>query len=143
MKFNSLCEVLMVVVFYLVVYFDVLYVFVDEGNVVGIGVWIFGFEYWYMLMLIVIDYLNSFDIIVVFVLVWLCINQFDVFINLDKWEDVFKFEVEILNYIMVDILIKLKLIEWVIVKVDGKGYQVEYYLELINEYDDFVMWRFV
>ena len=141
MKATSLREALTVAVPYLAAHPDALHVFVDEGNVVGTGARSLGFEYRYTLTLIVTDYPDSADTVVVPVLAWLRTNQPDAFTNPDKREDAFKFEAEILTHDTVDISIKLQLTERVTVKVDANGYQVEHHPEPINENDDPATWR--
>ncbi len=141
MKANSLREALTAAVPYLAAHPEALHVFVDEGTVVGTGARSLGFEYRYTLTLIVTDYPDSSDTVVVPVLAWLRTHQPDAFTNPDKQEDAFKFEAEILNHTTVDISIKLKLTERVTVKVDGKGYHVQHHPEPINEADDPATWR--
>ena len=141
MKATSLREALTAAVPYLAAHPEALHVFVDEGNVVATGARSLGFEYRYTLTLIVTDYPDSSDTVVVPVLAWLRTNQPDAFTNPDKREDAFKFEAEILTHDTVDISIKLQLSERVTVKVDRSGYQVKHHPEPINENDEPATWR--
>ncbi|MGD7095894.1 phage tail protein [Ralstonia solanacearum] len=137
----SLREALTAAVPHLAANPDTLHVFVDEGHVEASAARSLSFDYQYTLTLIVTDYPDSADSIVVPVLAWLRVNQAELFANPDRRADGFKFEAEIINHDTVDLAIKLKLSERVTVKVDGNGYQVEHHPEPINEGDDPASWR--
>ncbi len=118
-----------------------LHIFVDEGRVVATGARTLSFEYQYTLTLIVVDFADSSDAIMVPVLAWLRVHQPEVFFNPDQQREGFKFEADILNHSTVDLAIKLPLTERVTVTVDGSGYLVEHHDEPVNEYDDPATWR--
>lgn len=99
---------------------DKLLVFVTNGNIVSTGAPSLGFEYGYNLELIVTDFPESSDNIVIPILAWLQTNQPEMLANPDLRSDGFKFEAEILNNSTCDIKITLALTERVIVAIaDG------------------------
>jgi len=118
-----------------------LHLFADEGRVVAGGGKTLSFEYQYTLTLIVVDFADSSDAIMVPLLAWLRVNQPELFFNPDQRRDGFRFEAEILNHSAVDLAIKLPLTERVIVTVDGPGYRIQHHDEPINEHDDPATWR--
>ncbi|MGD7155241.1 phage tail protein, partial [Ralstonia pseudosolanacearum] len=87
MKLTSLRDALTAGVPHLAANPDALHVFVDEGRVVGTGARSLSFEYQYTLTLIVTDYPDSSDTIVVPVLAWLRTNQPDLFANDERRRD--------------------------------------------------------
>lgn len=117
-----------------------LHIFVDEGRVVSTGARTLSFEYQYTLTLIIVDFAESSDAIMVPVLAWLRVNQPELFFSPDQQREGFKFEADILNHSTVDLAIKLPLTERVTVAVDGSGYQIEHHDEPVNEYDDPATW---
>ncbi len=118
-----------------------LHIFVDEGRIVATGTKTLSFEYQYTLTLIVTDYGDSADSLMVPILAWLRANQSELFFNPDRRADGFKFEADILNHNTVDISVKLTLTERVTVRVAGGGYQVDHQPEPVNENDDPSTWR--
>lgn len=101
---------------------DRLQVFVENGRIVSSGSRNLSHEYRYSLTLIVTDYTDSEDELMLPILAWLRVNQPELFENPSQRETAFQFEVELLNNDAADIEIKLALTERVSVKPgpDGK-----------------------
>lgn len=118
-----------------------LHLFVDEGRVVATGGKTISFEYRYTLTLIVTDFNQPSDVVMVPLLAWLRVNQSELFFNPDRREHGIQFEADILNHSTVDLALKLPLSERVTVRVEGSGYRVEHQPEPINENDDPSSWR--
>ncbi|WP_455154817.1 phage tail protein [Cupriavidus campinensis] len=118
-----------------------LHLFVDEGRVVATGAKTISFEYQYTLTLIVTDFSQSADTLMVPVMAWLRENQAELFTNPEKRPDGFKFETDILNHNCVDLLMRVPLTERVIVKVVDGRYSVTHAAEPVNEFDDPSSWK--
>ncbi|CNL62764.1 phage tail protein [Yersinia aldovae] len=93
-----------------------LHVFIDKGAIIATLAPSLSFEYQYTLNLVVTDYADSLDLIVVPILHWLRTNQPDMMANPDKRQDCFTFGVDYLDNEVRDISIDIKLTERVIVK---------------------------
>lgn len=100
---------------------DRLQVFVEKGRIVCNGTRNLSHEYRYTLTLVVTDYPDSEDEIMLPLLGWLRVNQPELFENPSRWDTAFQFEVELLNNNTVDIEIQLALTERVIVKPGHDG----------------------
>jgi len=100
---------------------DRLQVFVERGRIVCTGTRNLSHEYRYTLTLLVTDYPDSEDDIMLPILSWLRINQPELFENPARWDEAFQFEVEQLNHDTADIEIQLALTERVIVTTDADG----------------------
>lgn len=117
-----------------------LHIFVDEGRVVATGARSLSFEYQYTLTMIVVDFGDSSNAIMVPLLAWLRVNQSELFFNPDLQRNGVRFEADILNHDTVDLAIKVPLTERVTVKVADGGYQVTHQTEPVNEGDDPASW---
>ncbi|CQD62845.1 P2 phage tail completion R family protein [Yersinia enterocolitica] len=95
---------------------DCLHVFIDNGAIIATLAPSLSFEYQYTLNLVITDYADNLDLIIVPILHWLRTNQPDIMANPDKRPDGFTFEVDYLDNKMRDISIDLKLTERTIVK---------------------------
>lgn len=120
---------------------DKLHLFVEEGRVVATGAKTISFEYQYTLTLLVTDFAESADAIMVPVMAWLRANQPELFTNPDRRPDGFKFETDILSHDCVDLLMRIPLTERVIVKVVEGHYVVTHAPEPVNEFDDRSGWK--
>lgn len=118
-----------------------LHLFVEEGRAVATGAKTISFEYQYILTLLVTDFSESADTIMLPVMAWLRENQPELFTNPDKRPDGFKFETDILNHDCVDLLMRIPLTERVIVKVVDGRYTVTHASEPANEFDDPSGWK--
>ncbi|MEN3261320.1 phage tail protein [Sodalis endosymbiont of Spalangia cameroni] len=98
---------------------DCLHIFIDEGAIVSTLAPSLSFEYQYTLNLVITDYADSADPLVVAILHWLRSHQPDIMANPDKRDKGFTFEVDFLDNAMRDISLNLRLTERVIVREDG------------------------
>lgn len=95
---------------------DKLHVFIEKGAVatkLGAGL---GFEYRYTMQLIVTDFAEPADVLVVPMLVWLQTNQPDLLQDPVRRDKALAFEAEIIDHDKIDIAITLDLSERVLVK---------------------------
>jgi hypothetical protein len=100
---------------------DALHIFLDEGRIISTAATSLSFEYQYVLNVIVTDYSEHADTIVVPILAWLRRNQIDLLLNPDRGRDGFRFEADILNHTTLDLSIKLTLTERVgVTENEGK-----------------------
>ena len=120
---------------------DKLHIFIDQGRVEATGARTLSFEYQYTLTLIVTDFADDTNALVVPILAWLREHQPEIFFNPDRRRDGFTFEAEVLNHTTVDVAVKLALSERVVVRVVGDRYQVEHAPEPVNEADNNTGWR--
>lgn len=100
---------------------DKLHVFIDEGRIDASGTAALAFIYRYTLNLIITDWADDADVIVVPILAWLKGNQPEAFGNPDNARDAFTFEAEIIDHTSLDLSIKLKLSERVTSRNTGDG----------------------
>lgn len=92
-------------------------IFIERGNIVATGSPSLSFEYRYTLNIVVTDFPDSPDVLVVPLIAWLKVNQPDLFTNPSTAGRGFRFESEILNHQTADIEIQLDLSE--LVRVQG------------------------
>ncbi|AZN35534.1 phage tail protein [Iodobacter ciconiae] len=108
---------------------DKLALFIDEGKLIATAGKSLSFEYQYTLNLIIQDYADHPDTIMVPVLAWVSTNQPELFSNVDKRQNGITFEADILNHDTIDLSIKINLTERVVVReVDGKP-EIKHYGE--------------
>ncbi|HHQ6631041.1 TPA: phage tail protein [Serratia fonticola] len=98
---------------------DCLHIFIDKGVIFSTLAPSISFEYQYTLNLVITDYADSADLLIVPILHWLRTNQPDIMANPDKRGDGFTFEADFLNNSLRDISIDLKLTERVVVKEEN------------------------
>jgi hypothetical protein len=97
-------------------------VFVEGGNIVHTGTPALSFEYRYTVNVVITDWADSTDTLVVPVIAWLKRHQPDLFDNPERRAKGFRFVAEIIDHNTVDVSIELDLTETVAVKgetVDG------------------------
>lgn len=114
---------------------DKLKVFIDEGQVVSTGTASLSFEYGYTINIIVTDYGDHPNLLMLATLVWLRSHQPEMLRNKDLMRDGFKFEAEQISHKVVDIAIKLKLTERVRVSENGQQLVAECLPEPVDQYD--------
>lgn len=105
---------------------DKLHVLIEKGAVatrLGEGL---GFEYRYTVQLIITDFAEPADVLVVPLLVWLQTNQPDLLLDPDRRDKAIAFEAEIIDHERIDIAITLDLSERVLVSAVPAGYQCEH-----------------
>ncbi|MNK90362.1 P2 phage tail completion protein R (GpR) [compost metagenome] len=101
---------------------DKLTVFIERGNIVHTGTPALSFEYRYTVNIVVTDWPDSTDVLIVPIVAWLKRHQPDLFDNTDRREKGFRFESEIIDHVTADISIEIDLTEAVAVQgstVDG------------------------
>ena len=119
-----------------------LLIFIDEGRIISTGAPGLSFEYQYTLKLIVTDYADPSDTIILPVLAWLQTAQPDMLQNPDLMRDGFQFEADILNHQTCDLEIRLKLTERVIVKIVDGVAQITHPIEPpTDQYADVDRWE--
>lgn len=94
---------------------DRLMVFVDEGSIRCTAAPSLSFEYTYTLQLVVTDYAEHADTIMVPVLAWIARHQPELMLNPDLGRDGMRFEADLLNHKSMDLAISLSLTERVVV----------------------------
>ena len=97
-------------------------VFVERGSIVHTGTPALSFEYRYTLNLVVTDWADNPDVLILPIVAWLKVNQPDLFNNPERREKEFRFEVEVIDHKTADIGVEIDLRESVAVQggmVDG------------------------
>ncbi|MBR8055668.1 phage tail protein [Burkholderia vietnamiensis] len=102
---------------------DKLLVFIDTGNIIATGATGVSFDYAYTLNVILLDFAGDADIVFAALLAWVRRNQPDLLTNDDMRKTGISFEADQLTQTTVDLSIKLKLSESVLVSDDGTGAQ--------------------
>lgn len=117
---------------------DCLHIFIEQGNIFATGVkQNLSFEYQFNCVIIVTDYAQHADTLIVPLLGWLAQHQPELIFNPDKRASGFKFKAEILNHTTCDIEISLALTERVKVTPSETGLQVEHLPEApLDPYSD-------
>jgi hypothetical protein len=100
---------------------DTLMVFIDGGRLVGTYAPGLSFEYQYTLNVILTDYAGDPDAIMIPLLLWIRTQQLELLDNLDDRQDGITFEADILANDKIDLSLKLRLTERVIVTDNGTG----------------------
>jgi len=118
---------------------DRLQVYIDQGNLAATTVKEnLSFEYQYKCIVLVTDYADHSDTIMVPLLAWLYRNQHELLANPDKRKTGIQFRAELLNNNTADIEITLELTERVKVTQTDEGMKVEHLPEPeINPYAEF------
>lgn len=101
---------------------------VEDGHVATrVGSAGLGYEYRYTLSILITEFTDPLDTLVVPIISWLHTAQPDLLLNLDKSAKAIKFQAEFLNNDQTDLLIKLDLTEGVRVTPQaGGGYVCEH-----------------
>lgn len=102
---------------------DKLHVFIEKGAVatkLGAGL---GYQFAYTLQLVITDFAESPDVIIVPLLVWLQANQPDLLQDPVRRDRAIAFEAEIIDHDKIDIAFTLDLTERVLVKDVPAGYE--------------------
>lgn len=103
---------------------DSLNMFIDSGRIVSTLASSLSFEYQYQLNLVVTDYGDDIDLLMVPLLAWLRQNQPDIMATEEKRRTGFTFKADVLSDTLCDISIDLQLTERVIVKQEGAALHV-------------------
>ncbi|MDU4942945.1 MAG: phage tail protein [Mixta calida] len=105
---------------------DSLNMFIDSGRIVSTLASSLSFEYQYQLNLVITDYADDIDLVMVPVLAWLRENQPDIMATEEKRRTGFTFKADVLSDTLCDLSIDLQLTERVIVKQDGDALHVNH-----------------
>lgn len=97
---------------------DTLQLFVESGQLAATAGASLSWEYRYTLVVLVTDYTGSPDPVILTLLTWLRQHQPELLQNRERLQDGLRFDVDILKHGCVDLQVKLKLTERVIVTVD-------------------------
>ena len=99
---------------------DRLLVFIDQGGLRCTAAASLSFEYSYTLQLIVTDYAEHADTIMVPVLAWVARNQPELLANPDR-RDGIRFEADLINHKSMDLAVSIQLTERVMVTTHDDG----------------------
>lgn len=105
---------------------DKLHVLIEKGRVstkAGVSA---SFEYHYTLQLLITDFAESVDTLVVPIMVWAQTHQPDLIHAIDKQSKAITFVAEVIDHDMIDIEISLELSERVLVRPRQTGYECEH-----------------
>ena len=105
---------------------DSLNMFIDSGRIASTLASSLSFEYQYQLNLVVTDYGDSLDLLIVPLLAWLRENQPDIMATEEKRRTGFTFKADVISDTLCDISIDLQLTERVIVKQEGGALHVNH-----------------
>lgn len=105
---------------------DKLQVFLDNGSIASRGAKSLSYEYRYTLNVIVQDYPDHADKIIIPLLAYLRAQQPELFENREKSDQVIRFDAEILNNATIDLSIEIDLTERVIVAPSDSGFSATY-----------------
>lgn len=120
---------------------DALHVFLDEGHIISTAAPSLSFEYQYVLNVIVTDYSDHADTIMVPILAWLRRNQPELLLNPERGRDGFRFEAELLNHTTLDLSIKLTLSERVgVSEAAGKLTATHFDEPPLDPFEDVAHW---
>ncbi|TCW81009.1 phage tail protein [Burkholderia sp. SRS-46] len=100
---------------------DLLAVFINDGHIVATGTHTPSFEYRYECEILIRDFIGSADDVMIAVVEWSRANQPDLVTNADQRRDGMTFVADILANNAVDLAVKLKLTESVVVGVNEDG----------------------
>lgn len=105
---------------------DKLHVFVEAGHVATKAGASASFEYRYTLILLIEDFAEPLDALVVPILVWAQEHQPDLIHAIARQDEAIAIKAELLDHEKMDIELTLKLSERVIVRPAGDGYECEH-----------------
>ncbi|KVC61856.1 phage tail protein [Burkholderia ubonensis] len=100
---------------------DQLSVFINDGHIVATGTRTPSFEYRYECEILIRDFIGSADDVMIAAVEWARANQPDLVTNADQRSDGMTFVADILANNAVDLSVKLKLTESVVVGTDEDG----------------------
>jgi hypothetical protein len=115
---------------------DKLLVFIDAGNIIATGAASGSFDYAYTLNVMLLDFAGDADIVFAALVAWISRNESDLLTNDDMRKNGIAFEADQLTQTTVDLSIKIKLTESVVVGVDEQGAQtIEHVAEPVPEWE--------
>lgn len=105
---------------------DKLHIFIEDGDVISTAAKSLSFEYQYKLNIIILDYAESIDYLMVPIIAWMYVHQNEKMGNSDLRQDAIKLEIEQLNNKSCDVGITLSLTERVIVQNSNNGLEYKH-----------------
>ncbi|MCQ5469354.1 phage tail protein [Pantoea brenneri] len=103
---------------------DSLNMFIDGGRIASTLASSLSFEYQYQLNIVITDYADDIDLIMVPVLAWLRENQPDIMATEEKRRTGFTFKADVISDSLCDVSIDLQLTERVLVKQENGALHV-------------------
>ncbi|WP_313188926.1 phage tail protein [Pantoea sp.] len=103
---------------------DSLNMFIDGGRIASTLASSLSFEYQYQLNIVITDYADDIDLIMVPVLAWLRENQPDIMATEEKRRTGFTFKADVISDSLCDVSIDLQLTERVLVKQESGALHV-------------------
>jgi len=103
---------------------DSLNMFIDGGRIASTLASSLSFEYQYQLNIVITDYADDIDLIMVPVLAWLRENQPDIMATEEKHRTGFTFKADVISDSLCDVSIDLQLTERVLVKQESGALHV-------------------
>jgi hypothetical protein len=100
---------------------DRLLVFIEDGSLRATAAASLSFEYAYTLNIVITDYAEHADTLIVPVLAWIAANQPELLANADRQPGGMRFEADLLNHSTMDLSLRLTLTERVIVAAQPDG----------------------
>lgn len=100
---------------------DRLLVFIDEGSIRSTSAASLSFEYSYTLQIVVTDYAEHADTIMVPVLAWVAVNQPELLANPERARDGIRFDADLLTHKTMDLSLRIALTERVVVTDNPDG----------------------
>lgn len=140
-KANEVRELLTTAVPYLQKNPDALHIFIEEGNLEAS--WVgknLSFEYQFNLIILVTDYSQHADTLMIPLLAWIAQNQPELLTNPDRRKEGVRFRVDMLNHKTADIEITIQLTERVKVTATEEGLEVIHLPEPQFDPDDGIDW---
>lgn len=121
---------------------DRLLVFIEEGGIRCTAATSLSFEYSYTLQLVVTDYADHADTIMVTVLAWVARHQPEILANPDRQRDGIQFEADLINHTTMDLSVRIRLNERVVVaRTDAGDYTATHVPEPpLDPYDYVEAW---
>lgn len=105
---------------------DKLHVYIDKGRVSTKAGPSASFEYHYSLQLLVTDFAEPVDTLIVPIMVWIAEHQPDLIEAINKQDKAIAFEAEAVDHDKIDISLTLDLSERVLIKQTATGYECEH-----------------
>lgn len=105
---------------------DKLHLLIDKGTIASRYGKSLSFRYDYTVQIVITDFAESTDVLVVPLLIWIAEHQPNLLLDPEQVNKVLQFEAELLNHDKVDLGITLPLSERVIVNPAGSGFSCEH-----------------
>ncbi|WP_392565143.1 phage tail protein [Utexia brackfieldae] len=113
---------------------DKLHIFIEDGNIIATAAKSLSYEYQYKLNIVLLDYGESIDSLMVPVIAWMYVHQQEYMGNPELRAEAIKLDIEHLNNKSYDIGITLSLSERVIVQMGANGLEYKHVSDNPPEY---------